>query len=259
MTDALDPQTLDTTGERSTSAGEYARDPAVVRRPRTVLVTGGASGLGAAVVRALATRGDRPLVLDLAPVSGHPSIAVDLSDGRAAEQAVSDLLAEHAPDGRLDGVVAAAGTDACGRLGDVDAKSWDRVVAVNLLGVAAVVRAALPALTTAHGRVVTVASTLGLKAVSDATAYCASKFGLVGFTRALAVELSGSVGVTLVVPGGMSTAFFDGRPDQYKPGPDARLADPGDIAAGILFALDQPPGTEVREIVMAVDTEPSWP
>jgi NAD(P)-dependent dehydrogenase (short-subunit alcohol dehydrogenase family) len=225
---------------------------------RTVLVTGGASGLGAAVARALADRGDRPLVLDRQAVDGFPSIAVDLADGRAAEQAVADILSEYAPDG-LHGVVAAAGTDACGRLSDVDAKAWERVVAVNLLGVAAVVRAALPALTASRGRVVTVASTLGLKAVSDATAYCASKFGLIGFTRALATELAGDVGVTLLVPGGMATAFFDGRPDQYKPGPDARLADPSHIADAVLFALDRPAGVEVRELVVAADTEPSWP
>jgi hypothetical protein len=67
------------------------------------------------------------------------------------------------------------------------------------------------------------------------------------------------VGVTLLVPGGMATAFFDGRPDQYKPGPDARLADPAHIADAVLFALDRPTGVELREIVVAADTEPSWP
>ncbi len=91
-------------------------------------------------------------------------------------------------------------------------------MAVNLLGTAAVVRAALPALRERRGRVVTVASTLGLRALSDASAYCASKFGVVGFTRALTLECAGEVGVTLLVPGGMSTPFFDGRPEQYRPG-----------------------------------------
>ena len=107
--------------------------------------------------------------------------------------------------------------------------------------------------------IVTVASTLGLRALSDATAYCASKFGVVGFTRSLAIELAGRVGVTLLVPGGMQTPFFDGRPDQYKPGPDAELNRPDDVAAAVLFALDQPPGCEVRELVVTPSTEPSWP
>jgi short-subunit dehydrogenase len=130
---------------------------------------------------------------------------------------------------------------------------------VNLLGTAAVVRAALPYLTQSHGRVVTVASTLGLRALSDASAYCASKFGVVGFTRALAVETAGEVGVTLLIPGGMRTAFFDDRTEQYKPGPDAELNRPEDVAQAVVFALSQPAGCEVRELVVTPSREPSWP
>jgi NAD(P)-dependent dehydrogenase (short-subunit alcohol dehydrogenase family) len=130
---------------------------------------------------------------------------------------------------------------------------------VNLLGTAAVVRAALPHLERSHGRVVTVASTLGLKAVSDATAYCASKFGVVGFTRALAVETAGRVGVTMLVPGGMDTRFFEGRDEQYRPGADAQLAPPADVADAVVFALGRPAGTELRELVVCPSTEPSWP
>jgi NADP-dependent 3-hydroxy acid dehydrogenase YdfG len=73
------------------------------------------------------------------------------------------------------------------------------------------------------------------------------------------VELAGQVGVTMLIPGGMRTAFFDGRPDQYKPGPDADLADPASIAAAVLFALGQPVGCEIRELVVTPPTEPSWP
>ena len=105
----------------------------------------------------------------------------------------------------------------------------------------------------------TVASTLGYRALPDATAYCASKFGVVGFTRALQVELAGRVGVTLLVPGGMATPFFDGRPEQYRPGPDAQLADPADVARAVVFALTQPAGFELRELVATPSTEPSWP
>jgi short-subunit dehydrogenase len=107
--------------------------------------------------------------------------------------------------------------------------------------------------------VVTVASTLGLRALPDATAYCASKFGVVGFTRALAAETAGRIGVTLLIPGGMHTAFFDGRPEQYKPGPDAKLNRPEDVAQAVLFALCQPPGCEARELLIAPSTESSWP
>jgi NAD(P)-dependent dehydrogenase (short-subunit alcohol dehydrogenase family) len=224
---------------------------------RTVLVTGGASGLGAAVVQAVATAGGRPLVLDrVEPAHGHDHEIADLSDARAAEEAVRQLSSRA---GGLDAVVTCAGTDACGRLEDVPAEDWERVVQVNLVGTVAVVRAALPDLLARHGRVVTVASTLGLRALSDATAYCASKFGVVGFTRALAIETQGRLGVTLLVPGGMNTAFFDDRDEQYRPGPDAKLNDPADVAATVMFALDQPPGCEVRELVVTPSVEPSWP
>jgi len=130
---------------------------------------------------------------------------------------------------------------------------------VNLLGTAAVVRAALPHLARSRGTVVTVASTLGLRALPDATAYCASKFGVVGFTRALAAETAGRVGVTLLVPGGMHTAFFDGRPEQYRPAADANLNRPEDVARAVLFALCQPAGCEARELVVCPSEEPSWP
>jgi NAD(P)-dependent dehydrogenase (short-subunit alcohol dehydrogenase family) len=222
-----------------------------------VVVTGGSSGLGAAVVARLRERGDAPVVLDVRPPSnGVAHVAVDLADPRAAEDAVRRVAAER---GVLDGVVCAAGIDACGPLDGVAPADWERVIAVNLVGTAAVVRAALPFLERAQGRIVTVASTLGLRGVGDATAYCASKFGVVGFTRALAAETAGRVGVTLLVPGGMRTAFFDGREERYRPADDAHLNDPSDVADAVVFALGQPDGCEVRELLIAPAQEGSWP
>ncbi|SCG68765.1 SDR family oxidoreductase [Micromonospora halophytica] len=223
----------------------------------TVLVTGGSSGLGAAVVTAVARAGGRPLVLDRhRPGDGVPWVECDLADTRAAEEATRELAERN---GGLDAVVTAAGTDVPGKLADLSRETWERIVAVDLLATVAVVRAALPYLEAARGNVVTVASTLGIKAVSDATAYCAAKFGVVGFTRALAAELAGRIGVTLLIPGGMRTAFFDERDPQYKPGPDANLNDPADTAAAIMFALSQPPGCAVREMVVCAERETSWP
>jgi NADP-dependent 3-hydroxy acid dehydrogenase YdfG len=205
----------------------------------------------------VAGAGGTPVLLDrVAPALEADHEIVDLVDGRAAEAAVRRIIERH-PD--LRGVVTAAGTDACGRIEDVDAEDWERVVLVNLLGTAAVIRAAMPALVDNGGKVVTVASTLGLRALSDATAYCASKFGVVGFTRALAAETAGRIGVTLLIPGGMHTAFFDSRDERYKPPPDAKLNRPEDVANAVLFALRQPPGCEVRELVVCPSLESSWP
>lgn len=231
----------------------------------TVIVTGGARGLGAAVVTAVAKAGGRPVVLDRdAPptdqaADGHGGpvehVQVDLADTAAAEQAVAHIAAA----GPIDAVVTCAGVDACGPLEQVSMADWQRVVQINLVGTAAVVRAALPHLTPQTGSIVTVASTLGHRALPDATAYCASKFGVVGFTRALSAEIGGRARVTCLVPGGMRTPFFDGRDPQYQPGPDADLMDPAAVADVVLGVLTGPPGLVIRELVLTVGQEPSWP
>jgi NAD(P)-dependent dehydrogenase (short-subunit alcohol dehydrogenase family) len=223
----------------------------------TVLITGGSSGLGEAVAAAVLRDGGRPVVLDRRePAIDVEFELVDLADTRAAEAATRKAASGA---GGVDAVVCAAGMDACGPLADVPGDDWDRVVRVNLLGTAAVIRAAMPWLLERHGRVVTVASTLGWRALPEASAYCASKFGVVGFTRALAAELGGRVGVTLLLPGGMQTRFFDDRPEQYRPGPDVKLARPEDVAQAVLFALNRPQACEVRELMVTSPTEASWP
>jgi NAD(P)-dependent dehydrogenase (short-subunit alcohol dehydrogenase family) len=253
-----DPRSTDPRSTGPRSADPRSADPLTTGPVGTVLVTGGSSGLGAAVVAAVGKAGGRAAVIDIrAPEEPDiPHVVADVGDTAAVGAAVTSLADEL---GGIDAVVTAAGIDACGPLTGVPAEDWERVVRVNLLGTAAVVRAALPHLEGRRGRIVTVASTLGLRAVGDATAYCASKFGVVGFTRALATELAGRVAVTLLVPGGMRTRFFDGRTEQYRPGPEAVLNDPEDVAGTVLMALSQPWGCEVRELVVAASTEPSWP
>ena len=223
-----------------------------------VLVTGGASGLGAAVTAAVTAAGGTVVVLDrdISAVTAAKAVQVDVANRAGVEAAVQEAAQIL---GGLDAVVTAAGIDRCGRLEDVAAEEWEKVIGVNLLGTVSVVRAALPYLAASHGRVITVASTLGLKGVSDATAYCASKFGVIGFSRALAAETAGRVGVTTMIPGGMKTRFFDDRTEHYRPQDDSRLNDPRRVADAILFALSQPKGCEVREMLICHEEEDSWP
>jgi NAD(P)-dependent dehydrogenase (short-subunit alcohol dehydrogenase family) len=229
----------------------------VERDGRVVVVSGGASGLGRAVANALGERGDVPVVLDVRPPDGPWAYEqVDLASSKEAEQSVRRTAEAF---GRIDAVVTCAGIDRPGPFDETSTEDWEAVIAVNLLGTAAVVRASLPWLEQHQGKVVTVASTLGHRAVADATAYCASKFAIVGFTRALTAELAGRVGVTLLTPGGMATNFFDGRAEQYRPGADTVLCDPQHVAAAVLVALDQPPGCEMREMVVMGPNETSWP
>lgn len=223
-----------------------------------VLVTGGASGLGAAVVSAVRSAGGRPIILDrnIEGLDHADAYQVDVADTSAVTAAVGQAAADA---GRLDAVVTAAGIDRCGRLEEVAASEWEKVVQVNLLGTVAVVRAAIPALKESRGHVVTIASSLGLKALPEATAYCASKFGVMGFSRALAAENRGVIGVTTIVPAGMKTHFFDDREDKYKPQDDSKLIDPARVADAVLFALAQPQGCAVRELVICHEEEDSWP
>ena len=240
----------------STTSTHEVRSP-TPREVGIVYVTGGSSGLGAAVVDAVVAAGGTPAVLDRVPPRAGVAFAeVDLADSTAVGIAVAQLAAQVGPP---SAVVTAAGIDACGTLSEIEADLWERVVRVNLFGTVAVIRACLPYLERNRGTVVTVASTLALRGVSDATAYCASKFAVRGFTQALAAELAGRVGVTLLVPGGMRTPFFDGRSERYRPGPDADLNDPANTAAAVLTALRQPVGSEIREMLVMASGETSWP
>lgn len=231
----------------------------------TVIVTGAASGLGRAIADAVAAAGGTPVAFD---IKEPPDVAleydylrVDCGDRSAIESAVAAVARTH---GIIDAVVANAGIDTCGDFDRIPADAWERVIAVNLIGTAALVRAALPHLERASNpRIVTVASTLGLRTLGAATAYCASKFGVVGFTRALALEVAGRIGVTLLCPGGMNTGFFDGRDEQFKPASDAfeknQLSDPASVAEAVVFALTRPKGVEVRELIVTASRETSWP
>lgn len=223
-----------------------------------VLVSGGGSGLGAAVVDAVLGAGGTPFVLDrdIRNLSAAKAIEVDVAD-RAAVTAAVGQAAEAL--GGLDAVVTAAGIDRCGKLEDVPADDWEQVIFINLLGTVSVIRAALPYLKSSRGRVVTVASTLGKRALPEASAYCASKFGVIGFSQALAAETGAEIGVTTLIPGGMKTRFFDDRPEQYKPQDDSRLNDPAKVAQAVMFALAQPPGCEIRELLICHAQEESWP
>ena len=230
----------------------------------TVVVTGGASGLGAAIAHAVERHGGTPVTFDIqAPRDprGYDHHLVDVADRRAVEDAVARVADAH---GGLDAIVANAGTDACGDFPAVDPDAWERVIRTNLIGTASLCRAAIPYLLRApNPHIVCVASTLGHRTLGAATAYCASKFGVVGFTRGLALDLAGRIGVTLFSPGGMNTHFFDGRDPQFKPAADAfeknQLNDPRNVAEAVVFALLQPKGCEIREMIVTPSRETSWP
>lgn len=222
-----------------------------------VVVTGGSSGLGEAIVDNVLAEGGSAYVLDThMPSARVPFTGTDVSSW---DQVLAGMKAARDRLGGIDGLVTAAGIDRCGALADVDPDDWEMVVRVNLLGTVNAIRAALPDLVESHGRVVTVSSILALRPAGDASAYCASKAGVLGLTHALAAELKGKVGLTALVPGGMATSFFDGRDPQYQPAADAQLCAAADVARAVSMALTSPAGCELREIIIAPANEPGWP
>ncbi len=106
-----------------------------------------------------------------------------------------------------------------------------------------------------------IASTAAVRAWANASAYHASKWGLVGFSRGLGVEgRAHGIRVTTIIPGGMNTHFFDRFAEQGIPMPEKKnLQDPANVAATIVFAAQVPPESAVQEVIITPLTETSWP
>jgi NAD(P)-dependent dehydrogenase (short-subunit alcohol dehydrogenase family) len=234
---------------------------------RCAVVTGAARGLGAATARTLVDNECRVAVLDL-NASRLNAVAADL--GPAALPIVADIAGEDAVEaaigqilgelGRIDYLVNCAGIDHTLSLTDLSVDQWDRIMAVNLRGPFLLTRAIFPLMCRQNdGHIVNVASTAAVRAWPNASAYCASKWGLVGFTRAIGTEgRAHNVRATAIIPGGMQTEFFD-RPDlPIKPDP-TNLNDPANVARVIAFTLAQPAASVVQEIIVTPLTETSWP
>jgi 2-keto-3-deoxy-L-fuconate dehydrogenase len=180
---------------------------------RRVLITGGASGIGAACVRRFQAEGCSVAVLDrderlLAASTAEAKLRCDVSDPGPLTAAVDEAATAL---GGLDIVVAAAGIAARGTVTDTDPADWDRVLGVNLRGVYLTGRAAIPHLRLAGGgAIVNIASQLGLVAAAGAAAYCASKGGVISLTRAMAIDHGPEgIRVNCVCPGPTDTPLLE--------------------------------------------------
>jgi len=235
---------------------------------QVALITGAASGLGLATAKLLASQGMHAVLADLeyagaekfaAAIRGEgaeaTAVAVDVSDPWSAEEAVRAVVNEL---GRLDALVNAAGVDVTASATDLTPEEWRRVLGVNLDGPFWMSHAAMPAMREAGGgAIVNVASTAAKRAWANASAYHASKWGLLGLSHALHVEgREYGVKVTAIVAGGMRTPFlFDRFPDLDP----ELLQDPECVAETILFALCQPRDTVIPELTVLPMRETSWP
>ncbi|MEN8159289.1 MAG: SDR family NAD(P)-dependent oxidoreductase [Myxococcota bacterium] len=238
---------------------------------QVALVTGAASGMGRATAELFADEGATVAAADLeasaveAVVDGiraaggqAAAFALDVSDAARVDHVVAETVSRF---GRLDILVNNAGVSLPAPIeGESFEASWERTLAVNLTAHTRLIRACLPHLR-AHGagRIVNVASTEALGATAALSPYTASKHGVVGLTRALAVEL-GATGVTVncICPGPIHTGMTSVIPDEAKRKfarrrvPLRRYGDPEEVAH-MTLALALPSASFVNGAVVVVD------
>jgi NAD(P)-dependent dehydrogenase (short-subunit alcohol dehydrogenase family) len=225
---------------------------------RVALVTGASSGIGAAAARALAAAGAAVALLarrreplealagELGEDAALPLVA-DVADSGQVDGAVAATLARF---GRLDAVVNSAGVSIPASLADTDDGTWNAVIDANLSGSFFVARAAAPHMGEG-GSIVNVGSELSHIGMGMYVAYCASKAGVIGLTRALAVELAPAIRVNAVCPGPVDTPMLAAEFEQFGAEaalaetlarvPMRRLADADEVAAAILYLTADAP------------------
>jgi NAD(P)-dependent dehydrogenase (short-subunit alcohol dehydrogenase family) len=215
---------------------------------RVALVTGGASGIGAATVDLLRARGAHVVAADIQAGDGVERL--DVTDETAVDALVDDVVRRH---GRLDLAANVAGTSGVyAPVADASTADWRATMAVNLDGVFFCVRAELRAMRAAgRGSIVNVASSAGRMGVPGLAAYSASKHGVLGLTKSAALEVAADgIRVNAVCPGSIRTpmlrGFVGGDEDLLermgRRAPMGRLGEPVEIAEAIVWLLSDAAG-----------------
>ncbi len=218
---------------------------------KVLLITGASSGIGEATARAAAAAGWR-LALAARRVDRLLALVEELGEDRArafqvdvtsyeAQSRMADAIIEHS--GSLDAVFANAGIGGKpGGFSGAPPESWRDMVDVNILGVAYTLRATLDHVRARQGHVLITGSVAGRRVLAGSM-YAATKWAVSSIGYNLREELKGTgVRVTLVEPGMVDTAFFDEeKPDALRP---------EDVARAVVYALEQPPGVDLHEMVI---------
>lgn len=242
---------------------------------RHALITGGGSGIGAATARALAVEGARVSLLgrrrepleEVARQTAGIAIACDICDPAAIESACADARSASGP---ISLLVVNAGIGDSSPVARTSREQWDRIMATNLTAAFDTVRAALPDLTAAEdARIVFVASVSGLRGVPYAAAYAASKHGLIGFMRSLALEyVKTSMTVNAVCPAFVDTPMTDesaarivaatgrseaeARASLAGMNPNGRFVTPGEVA-DVIAMLCRPESRSITGAAIPID------
>ncbi|MBE2267757.1 MAG: SDR family oxidoreductase [Anaerolinea sp.] len=235
---------------------------------KIAIVTGGGQGLGEATARALAAAGVTVVCADVQEAKAFAVADALRADGCSAEGMRLDVTDENSVHtvvdgvrrsyGKIDILINNAGTDVTKPFHEMTVAEWERVLNVNLRGAFLLARYVIPHMYERRsGQIVNVASTASKRMWTNASAYHASKWGLIGFSHALFTEARQfGVKVSAIVAGGMQTPFIL---DRFPDTPLDKLQDPANVAQTILFILRQPQETIIPEVMVVPLNESSWP
>ena len=207
---------------------------------KVALVSGAASGIGAAVVERFIEEGATVVTADIAEI--EDGVICDVTDPESCAAAIAETLERH---DQLDILVNVAGIGAGNRIEDVTPQEWRRLIEVNLTGTFFLSQAALPALLESTGVIVNMASLAGIQGTPYNAAYCASKGGVIALTKSMALELAAAgVRVNAVAPGAVDTPFLNDYrlPEdadmtliQRSISPLGRLIEADEVAAAVVY------------------------
>jgi NAD(P)-dependent dehydrogenase (short-subunit alcohol dehydrogenase family) len=220
---------------------------------QVALITGGGRGLGAAICKELAEAGYEVLAADVRFPDKYPyrTLRVDLTSEAEIAQAIGGL-------DRLDVLVNNAGVDFTLPIEELSASQWDAVIAVNLRAPFLLAKHAARLMRAqGAGHIVNIASTAAKRTWPNASAYHASKWGLLGLSHALHAELRPHrIKVSALVAGGMRTPFLLDRFPDIDP---AVLQDPANVAKTVRFLLTLSAESVIPEVMVIPMRESSWP
>ncbi len=210
---------------------------------RTALITGAASGIGAAIAARLATDGWRVVLADRDPAGADTAASIgaeawfeqaDVADETAVIRTVNSVRER---EGQLDALVCNAGFMIHKKLSQLTLHEWNRVLATNLTSTFLFARAAEDLLRAARGAIVTIASTRAHMSEPDTESYSASKGGLVALTHSLAISLGPEIRVNCVSPGWINSRGSALSREDHAQHPAGRVGTPEDIAALVAWLV----------------------
>lgn len=184
---------------------------------KIALVTGGASGIGAATARELTRAGAQVVIADLnaaaagslaAELPGARAVALDVTSSASIGQTFADIS-------QLDILVNCAGIGLVGDIARTSEEDFERVMRVNVNSIFLVTKAALPLLLSSHGSIVNIGSVAGAVGVKQRFAYCASKGAVQAMTRQIAVDYPKELRINCIAPGTVQSPFVEGYLEKY--------------------------------------------